>query len=72
MKQFSKKMSPNDGPITQRNPAPMSAHTADSRDEPQPKFSAVTRIFAPRYGAWLRMKSPFSDPSGLKRTSWKK
>ena len=69
MKQFSKKMSPNDGPITQRNPAPMSAHTADSRDEPQPKFSAVTRTLAPPYGAWLRMKSPFSDPSELKRTS---
>src|SRR5262245_52511693 len=48
LKQFSKKMSPNDGPMTQRNPAPISAHTADSRDEPQPKFSAVTRMCAPR------------------------
>src|SRR5438034_2671714 len=72
LKQFSKKMSPNEGPMTQRNPEPMSAHTAASREEPQPKFSAVTRIFASRKGAWFRMKSPFSEPSGLKRTSWKK
>ena len=42
------KMSPKLGAITQRKPNPASAQTADSRDEPQPKFSPATRIFASR------------------------
>ncbi len=33
-------MSPKLGAITQRMPRPSSAHTAPSRDEPQPKFAA--------------------------------
>src|SRR5215831_7769651 len=63
-------MSPRLGAITERNPLAASAHTAASREEPQPKFSAATTIRAPRYGGWFRMKSGRSDPSALKRTSW--
>ncbi len=48
MKQFWWKISPRLGAITERTPLASSAHTAISREEPQPKFSAVTRIFAPR------------------------
>src|SRR5262249_9179084 len=49
-----------------------SAHTAASREEPQPKFSAATTICAPRNPGWLRTNSGFSEPSALKRTSWKR
>src|SRR5205085_665998 len=56
-------MSPRLGAITERNPLASSAHTAASRDEPQPKFSAATTIFASRYGCWFRMNSGFSLPS---------
>jgi hypothetical protein len=43
---------------------PISAQTAPSRDEPQPKFAPAMRIGAPWKRGWLRMKSGFSDPSG--------
>src|SRR5881397_3660176 len=65
-------MSPRLGAITERNPLAASAHTAASREEPQPKFSAATTIRAPRYGRWLRTNSAFSEPSALNRTSWKR
>src|SRR5438876_8581369 len=65
-------MSPRLGAITDRIPYASSTQTAISRDEPQPKFSATTRILAPRYGAWFRTNSGFSEPSALKRTSWKR
>src|SRR2546421_436459 len=65
-------MSPRLGAITDRIPYASSTQTAISRDEPQPKFSAKTRILAPRYGAWFRTNSGFSEPSALKRTSRKR
>src|SRR2546430_1644054 len=65
-------MSPRLGAITGRIPYASSTQTAISRDEPQPKFSATTRILAPRYGAWFRTNSGFSEPSALKRTSRKR
>ena len=40
-------MSANDVLITARNPKPVSAHGACSRDEPQPKLSPASRICAP-------------------------
>src|SRR4030095_4000659 len=43
-----------------------------ARGEPQPKFSAATTIFAPRNSARFRTNSGFSEPSALKRTSWKR
>ena len=46
---------------------PASAHTAPSRLEPQPKFSADRMIGASRKAAWLNTQSGFSLPSGLKR-----
>jgi hypothetical protein len=48
LKLFSRKMSPKEGAIQAAKPDPASAHTAASREEPQPKFSAATRIPAPR------------------------
>jgi len=48
LRQFWWKMSPRLGAITQRTPYAISAHTAASREEPQPKFSAATRMVAPR------------------------
>jgi hypothetical protein len=41
------KMSANEEEITARNPKSASAHTACSRDEPQPKFFPATRMLAP-------------------------
>ena len=41
------KMSANDDEITARNPKSASAHTACSRDDPQPKFFPATRMLAP-------------------------
>jgi hypothetical protein len=41
-------MSANDGAMTARKPKSMSAQTACSRDEPQPKFGPPTRICGPR------------------------
>ena len=57
LKQFWWKMSPRLGAMTARMPAASSAHTAASREEPQPKFSAVTRILAARKAGWLRTNS---------------
>ena len=39
-----KKISPKPGAITQRMPKRMSAHTAPSRELPQPKFGPAIRI----------------------------
>ena len=41
------KMSANDEAITTRKPKSASAHTACSREDPQPKFFPATRIDAP-------------------------
>ncbi len=62
-KALAKKMSPKEGAMMQRTPMPISAHTAPSREEPQPKFSSASRIGLPRQGAWLGTKSGFSAPS---------
>jgi hypothetical protein len=59
-----KKMSPKEGATTARTPMPISAHTAPSREEPQPKFSSASRMGEPRQGGWLGTKSGFSLPSG--------
>src|SRR5262249_4174505 len=63
-------MPPSLGASPERKPLAASAHTAASREEPQPKFSAATTMRAARYGAWFRMNSARSDPSASKRTSW--
>ncbi len=66
--QFARKMSAKLGAMMQRMPSCSSAHTAASRDEPQPKFSPATRIDAPWYGLRFRTKSGLSTrwplPSG--------
>ena len=69
LKQLLKKMSANDGAITQRMPKSRSAHGACSRLEPQPKFSKATRISACRHAGRLSTKSGRSLPSALKRIS---
>ena len=53
------KMSANDGAITTRKPKSLSAHTACSRDEPQPKLAPATSTEAPAYSGRSRtMPSP--------------
>ena len=59
------KMSANDVLTTARNPKPVSAHGACSRDEPQPKLSPASRICAPCAPGVFRTKSGFGEPSAL-------
>src|SRR5262245_41435545 len=63
-------MSPRLGAITERKPLAASAHTAASREEPQPKFSAATTMRAARYGAWFRLNSARSGPYAADGPSW--
>ncbi len=58
--------------MTQRIPKSSSAHGACSRDEPQPKLWAATKICAPLYAGLLSTKSGFSEPSSLYRRSLKR
>ena len=46
LKQLLKKMSAKEVEMTQRMPKSLIAHGACSREEPQPKLSPATRIFA--------------------------
>jgi len=62
-KQLPKKMSPKEGAMTARNPMPIRAQTAPSREEPQPKFGPARRMGLPRYCGRLSTKSGLSDPS---------
>jgi hypothetical protein len=48
LKQLLKKMSANDGAMTQRMPKSSSAQGACSRLDPQPKLSPAIRISASR------------------------
>src|SRR6266581_2283569 len=59
-------MSANDGAMMARNPYCASAHTACSREDPQPKFGPVNRIVAPCAAGRL------SSKSGLARQSKKR
>ena len=59
----------NSGAITAWKPASSSAHTACSRELPQPKFLRATKIDAPWNRALFSEKSLFSVPSGLRRQS---
>jgi len=58
-------MSAKLGAMTQRMPKSRSAQGACSRDEPQPKLSPATRIWALRQAGWFKVKSGFSEPSSL-------
>jgi hypothetical protein len=70
LKEFSKKMSPNEGAIQARSPQPARAHTAASREEPQPKFSAATRMRAPANSARSRGKDRSASRRSWKRKCW--
>ena len=59
------KMSANDVLTTARNPNPVNAHGACSREEPQPKLSPAMRICAPAAPGVLSTKSGLGDPSAL-------
>src|ERR1700741_1484851 len=63
-------MSPRLGAITARNPLAARAHTAASREGPQPKVSAATTKPESRYGGWSRLSSACPEPAALNRTSW--
>ena len=63
-KQLAKKISPKLGAITQLMPIAISAVTAPSRDEPQPKFRPASSIGALRKRGWLNTQSGLADPSG--------
>src|SRR5829696_1723590 len=52
-----RKMSPNLGETTARNPESVRAQTACSRDEPMPKLGPVTRMLAPANSGRLSTKS---------------
>src|SRR5208282_4011236 len=58
-------MSANSDEMTARKPASSSAHTACSRELPQPKFLRATRIDAPWKRDLFSAKSLFSVPSGF-------
>ena len=62
---FDAKMSPNDGAIAARKPWSYSAHTACSRELPQPKLRSATTMRAPRYAS--RLKHERRDPRGTSR-----
>ena len=64
LRQLARKIAPNEGAITARMPNCRIAHTAISREEPQPKFSPAIRMDAARNGARLSTKSGFSRRSG--------
>ena len=55
LKLLLKKISAKLGAITARNPKSSNAHTACSRDEPQPKFSLASKIVAVSYGDWFNI-----------------
>ncbi|MEI9930131.1 MAG: hypothetical protein WDM89_06175 [Rhizomicrobium sp.] len=60
-------MSPKLGASTQRSPICISAVTAPSRDEPQPKLRPAIRIGArPKTGS-LKAHSGLGEPSGKNR-----
>src|SRR5215469_14759892 len=64
------KISANDEAITTLKPKSASAHTACSREDPQPKFFPVTRMLAPRYRGSSSTKGAFA--SGDRRQSKKR
>src|SRR6201981_1019978 len=64
------KISANDEAITTLKPKSASAHTACSREDPQPKFFPVTRMLAPRYRGSSSTKGAFA--AGDRRQSKKR
>ena len=53
--------------MMQRIPKATSAHTACSRELPQPKLDPVTRIGAPWYCGFSSTKSDLEVPSEFRR-----
>src|SRR6201993_4706772 len=64
------KISANDEAITTLKPKSASAHTACSREDPQPKFFPVTRMLPPRYRGSSSKKGTFA--AGDRRQSKKR
>ena len=57
--------------IAVSSPGSSNDQAACSRDEPQPKFSPVTRTAAPRYSGLSRMNSPSRRQSRWRRSVWR-